>query len=205
MSFFITFEGPDGSGKSTILELVYEELKEEIPLIKTREPGGTYISEKIRDILLDIDHEICPITEALLYAASRSQHVSEKIRPSLEKGITVLCDRYILSSLAYQGMGRELGMEKIQKLNDFATEELEPDLVLFFDIDPITVLKRKKGIEDRLELEKDSFHKRVYEGYLEILEQKKDQENFIRIDASQGIEEVKKDVLSEINKFIKRG
>ena len=203
MSIFITFEGPDGSGKSTILDLVFEELRDEYSVIKTREPGGTFISEKIRDILLDIDHEICPITEALLYAASRSQHVSEKIRPALKKGEMVLCDRYILSSLAYQGAGRELGIENIQKLNDFATENLEPDLVLFFNIDPLTVLERKKGIEDRLELETDSFHEKVYQGYLEILDEKKEKENFIIIDATQSIEKVKNDVLCEINKFLK--
>ena len=131
MSAFITFEGPDGSGKSTICNLVYEELlKNNIRTIKTREPGGTRISEKIREIILDKDlKEMDMRTEALLYSASRAQHTYEKIIPALEDGTTVLCERYVLSSLAYQGHARGQKLEDIRAINDFATGGKKPDIV----------------------------------------------------------------------------
>lgn len=205
---FITFEGPDGSGKSTILNLVYDELiKKNYNIVKTREPGGTSISEKLRDIILDKENcELTYRTEALLYAASRAQHVEEFILPNLENGVNVISDRYVLSSLAYQGYGRGLGFEEIYKLNDFATNSLNPDLTLFFTVDPITTLKRKSGLEeaDRLELERESFHTKVYEGYMDILRRYQNKDNFVEIDATKSIEEVYKNCLSVIEERLGR-
>ncbi|MDO5716106.1 MAG: dTMP kinase, partial [Tissierellia bacterium] len=152
MALFITFEGPDGSGKTTILNMIAKELQSRFKIYTTREPGGTEVSEKIREILLDPSCHMGAKTEALLYAASRAEHVEKIIRPKLQSGTHVLCDRYVLSSLAYQGAGRELGIPIIKELNDFATDQLEPDLTLFFDVDPLTVLERKNNDRDRLEL-----------------------------------------------------
>ncbi len=205
---FITFEGPDGSGKSTILNLVYDELvKRNHNIVKTREPGGTNISEKLRDIILDKENcELTYRTEALLYAASRAQHVEEFIMPNLKNGVNVISDRYVLSSLAYQGYGRGLGFDKVYEINDFATNSLNPDLTLFFIVDPLTTLKRKSGSEDadRLELEKESFHSRVYEGYMDILKRYKDKDNFVEIDATKSIEEVYQNCLSVIEERLRR-
>lgn len=200
---FITFEGPDGSGKSTILNLVWEDLKKRgIDILKTREPGGPEISEKIRDLLLDPENrDLSPRTEALLYAAARAQHVDQWIRPALGKGSIVLSDRFILSSIAYQGYGRGLGSEEIKKINDFAIQEIQPDLVLFFDIDPLLSIKRKReNFEpDRLEQEMDSFHQKVFDGYQKILQQYEKDDTFIRIDASGTVEEVFERVMKILN------
>src|SRR5699024_11009411 len=138
---FITLEGPDGSGKSTISRNIANYLSEEnIDFITTREPGGTKIGEDIRDIILDSNNKkMCPETEALLYAASRGQHVQEKILPSLNKGKVILCERYLFSSLAYQGVGRNLGIEEVKKINDFAIKNVYPDLVNCLDVDKIEV------------------------------------------------------------------
>ncbi len=142
---FITLEGPDGSGKSTIMKMVADHLrKKNLDILWTREPGGTPIGERIRDIILDDNNQDMAFeTEALLYAASRGQHVHEKILPALEKGQIVLCERFILSSLAYQGVGRGLGIERVKAINDFAIKGLRPDLTLFFHVDPATTLQRK--------------------------------------------------------------
>ena len=132
---FITFEGPDGSGKSTISNLVYENLKDKYEIVKTREPGGTEISEKIRDLILDVNNSsMTDRTEALLYAASRAQHVEEKIIPAINSGKVVICERFVLSSIAYQGYGRGLGEKDIRMINDFATSGLKPDLTFLFDM-----------------------------------------------------------------------
>lgn len=205
---FITFEGPDGSGKSTILNLVYNELiKKNYNIVKTREPGGTNISEKLRDIILDKENsELTYRTEALLYAASRAQHVEEFILPNLKNGVHVISDRFVLSSLAYQGYGRGLGFDEVYKINDFATNSLNPDLTLFFTVDPLTTLKRKSdSVEaDRLELERESFHSRVYEGYMDILRRYHDKDNFVEIDATKSIEEVYQNCLSVIEERLRR-
>src|SRR5699024_9401027 len=170
---FITLEGPDGSGKSTISRNIANYLSEEnIDFITTREPGGTSIGEDIRRIILDSNNKkMCPETEALLYAASRGQHVHEKILPALKNGKVVLCERYLFSSLAYQGVGRNLGIKEIKMINDFAINNLYPDLILFLDVDPTEVLKRKthRNGGDRLEREGDNFHKKVYKGYKKLI------------------------------------
>ena len=166
---FIVLEGPDGSGKSTMAKKIgeyYEGKGREIEF--TREPGGTDISEKIRELILDKKNtEMDYKTEALLYAASRAQLISEKIIPWLRDGKIVISERFVYSSLVYQGIGRGLGIEKIKEINGFATGMLKPDIVLLLDINPEKGLKRKLNIDggDRLENEDVSFHRQVYEGY----------------------------------------
>ena len=171
---FITLEGSDGCGKSTITKLLTNYLKGEgYNIVTTREPGGTKISEMIRDIILDSKNtKMSSITEALLYAASRAQHVEEIIIPALKEGKIIICERFIDSSLVYQGIGRNLGINKIKEINDFATQNIEPDLTLFFDISPKQAINRRKNRreKDRLERESVKFHKDVYEGYLKIID-----------------------------------
>lgn len=201
---FITLEGPDGSGKSTMLKLIEEYLKDnKIDYITSREPGGTKIGEDIRKIILDVDNKnMSNETEALLYAASRAQHVSEKILPAIEEGKLVLCDRFLLSSLAYQGVGRDLGIEEVKLINDFGTKGLVPDLILFFHVDPeVTLMRKTKNLGgDRLEQEGVNFHNKVYNGYMELLD--KYPENIELIDATKPIDEVLEQALSKIQKII---
>lgn len=198
---FITFEGPDGSGKSTIIQKVYDYLIENnYDVIKTREPGGSPIAEKIRNLILDTENiKMGYRTEALLYAASRAQHVEETILPALNENKIVLCDRFLISSLAYQGVGRGLGIKNVRNINDFAINGVFPDFVLFFNVDPITTLKRKSSLDtaDRLEKEGNNFHERVYNGYKEILNSEK---NIEIIDATQSVE----DVFSQCIEVLKR-
>lgn len=188
MSAFITFEGPDGSGKSTICNLVFEELlKNKVKVIKTREPGGTRISEKIREIILDKDlSEMDMRTEALLYSASRAQHTYEKIIPALEEGTTVLCERYVLSSLAYQGYARGQNLEDILSINNFATGRIKPDIVFVFRSRGETLNRKDESSYDRLEREPDEFHKKVRDYYNNL----EKEDNYYFIDVSKSIEEV---------------
>ncbi len=188
MSAFITFEGPDGSGKSTIANLVYEEiLKKNKKVLKTREPGGTRISEKIRELILDKDlEEMDKRTEALLYSAARAQHTYEKIVPALRDSYIVLCERYVLSSLAYQGFARGQDLEDIMAINNFATGNIKPDIVFIFRTDKKTLLRKDKNSYDRLERESDEFHKKVREYYNNL----EKEDNFYFIDVSKSIEEV---------------
>lgn len=192
---FITFEGPEGSGKTSVIKEVYEALKRQgHDVIVTREPGGVAISERIRSLLLDYNDEVMDArTEALLFAASRRQHVIEIIKPALEAGKIVLCDRYIDSSLAYQGVARDLGIEEVYSLNLFAIETYIPDLTLFIDISPETGLKRVKKNQramDRLDLETLEFHQKVYEGYQTLMEL--EPERIKRIDGNTTIEAISK-------------
>lgn len=203
-SKFIVFEGPDGSGKSTILKKVKESLvKDGYEIYDFREPGGTQISEKIRALILDnSNEEMTPRCEALLYAASRAQLLEEKIKPLLDKGAIVLCDRFVLSSLMYQGIGRNLGINQVKEINDFAIGEIRPDLTIFFNIDYKTAIdrKRKNFESDRLENEEDSFHKRIFDGYIYLAQKYKDQ--IVTIDATQSIDQVSEDCLSIIKNFL---
>lgn len=200
---FIAFEGSDGSGKSTVLEKVKEYLDENnISYIITREPGGTKIGEQIRDILMNNENtEMDDKTEALLFAAARAQSVEEKLKKELETRDLVISDRYVLSSLAYQGFARGLGVDGVRSINEFATSSLKPDYTFFLDVDPITVLERKKSqVEaDRLEEESNNFHQKVYDGYQELL---KDEQNVILIDASQTVEEVVEETINNIKKIL---
>ena len=193
--YLITFEGQEGESKNTVINELIKQLPKEIQekTIITREPGGSKISENIRTIILDpANKEMDDRTEALLYAAQRSQHVSEVIRPALEAGKIVLSDRFIDSSLAYQGVGRNLGVEAVKQINDFGTGGLEPDLTIFLDLDPATGLarieKERAGQEDRLEQEKLAFHQKVYAGYTDLLKRYPDR--IKKVDANLPIKEV---------------
>ncbi|MCM3398032.1 dTMP kinase [Oceanobacillus profundus] len=206
-AFFITFEGGEGAGKTTILQAIASRLTDlGYDVITTREPGGINISEKIRDIIHDPDHtEMEERTEALLYAAARRQHLVEKVLPALEQGKVVLCDRFIDSSLAYQGYARGLGIDEVFSINQFVIGDCMPDLTLFFDITPKKGLERIAANKDRernrLDLENLKFHEMVYEGY-QILKDKFP--NRIQtIDADQSIDIVEQAVLDRIISFIK--
>lgn len=183
---FLTFEGVDGSGKSTQMRFAGEYLEEKgYSPVLTREPGGTKIAEKIRDILLDIENgEMIDRAEALLYAAARAQHVEQVIRPAVESGKIVLCDRYIDSSLAYQGIGRGLGTDEIMNINRFAMAGMMPDKTFFLDYPPSLAFERmsKKKQHDRLETEDKAFFTQLYEGFGTLCE--KFPERILRIDAS---------------------
>ena len=190
---FITFEGPDGSGKTTVSSVVCERLIQEGYKIKyTREPGGSRIAEDIRKIILDPNNiEMDARTEALLYAAGRRQHLVDKVLPALNEGITIISDRFIDSSLAYQGWGREIGIEEVYSINQFAVENNMPYKTLFLNVDVEEGIKRiQKGREflDRLDQETLDFHYRVYEGYKKVIEKYKDR--MIIIDANRKVEEV---------------
>lgn len=205
---FITIEGTDGSGKSTQIELLKKYLAEQnFKVIFLREPGGTKIGEKIREIILDIENKEMDYTaEALLYAASRAQLVNEKIIPELENGNIVLCDRFVDSSIVYQGIARDLGKKTIKKINEIATCGLEPDITFFLKISPKEAIKRKKEQKelDRLEAEEKYFYNKVYNGYLEIA--KEEPERIKIIDASKSVEEVHNSIIKEIERlFIKGG
>lgn len=175
---FITIEGPDGAGKTSVINELYPRLQliAKKGIVKTREPGGAKIAEKIRQIILDPkNEEMDERTEALLYAASRRQHLVEVILPALEAGKIVICDRFVDSSLAYQGAGRRIGMPEIRKINDFAIEGIKPEFTLYLDVDSDTGLKRienqRKGPADRLETESLEFHQRVRHAYLKLAEE----------------------------------
>lgn len=196
---FIVLEGPDGSGKSTIAKKIGDYYSSRGRKIEfTREPGGTKISEKLRDIILDNNNkEMDYRTEALLYAASRAQLVSEKIKPWLNESKIVISERYVYSSLVYQGLGRGLGIEEVKKINDFAIAEVKPDMVLFLDINPEKGLKRKLNIGgDRLENEDLSFHWKVYEGYKKLAGCFPE---IITIDAERTVDEIFGDIKKIIN------
>ncbi|HKM10114.1 MAG: dTMP kinase [Bacilli bacterium] len=199
---FITLEGPEGSGKTTAVEFAVNKLLEMgYEIVRTREPGGTIISEQIRNVILDKANTAMDArTEALLYAASRRQHLVEKIWPALKAGKIVICDRYLDSSLAYQGGARELGIEEVLKVNLFATENTWPDLTLLFDIDPIIGLSRISSNNqrevNRLDLEKLDFHKKVRATFLKLAKQYP--ERYAIIDASKSREEVANATLDAI-------
>lgn len=177
---FVTFEGTEGSGKTSIIAQIETYFKSKgYPVLVTREPGGIRISEKIRDILLDKAHtEMDPRTEALLFAASRRQHLVEKIIPALNEGMLVLCDRFVDSSLVYQGIARGLGVDEVFAINKFAIEDIMPDLTIFIDVTPEVGLARvfrNKGREvNRLDLEKREFHHRIYDGYQRLMREHPD-------------------------------
>ncbi|AYV68775.1 dTMP kinase [Niallia circulans] len=204
---FITLEGPEGAGKTTVIDMLLNYYQEkELQIIKTREPGGIPISEKIRNIILDPKHiEMDARTEALLYAAARRQHLVEKVVPALNGGAIVLCDRFIDSSLAYQGYARGIDMDEIWKINQFAIGDIMPELTIYFDLDPRVGLARINNTSDReinrLDLETIEFHERVQEGYSKVIE--KFPERIIKVDASKPLEQVLEDTVDIINRFLK--
>ena len=200
---FITIEGPDGSGKSTQIAYLKEFFEEKgIDCIFTREPGGTAIGEKLREIILDRENsEMCAMSEALLYAASRAQHVEELIKPALSKGRIVVCDRFIDSSIAYQGFGRKLG-DSVRIINEQAVGSCMPDVTFLMKLAPeIGKSRISKDVQDRLEQEKIDFHRRVYEGYQELAGIYP--ERFVQIDAGREKEAVRKEIRSHIEKILK--
>ena len=200
----ISFEGPEGAGKSSILEAILPLLEEKgIPYITTREPGGVDIAEKIRQVILDPDHTSMDAkTELLLYIASRRQHLVERVLPALAAGKVVLMDRFIDSSVAYQGYGRGLSVEDIEWLNQFATDGLKPDLTLYFDLDVeeglARIARNQEREVNRLDLEGLELHYKVRKGYLALAE--KESERIVKIDASQSFEAVLADVLTILEK-----
>lgn len=203
---FITIEGPEGAGKTTVLERVVKELRKQgYPVVQTREPGGIAIAEQIRSVILNKDNTLMDArTEALLYAAARRQHLIEKVVPALQEGSIVLCDRFVDSSLAYQGHARGLGMDEVASINAFAIDGLMPQLTLLFDVRPevgLARIHRHDGREvNRLDLEDLSFHQKVREGYLKLAQS--DKERIIVIDAEQHQENVYEEVLAQIVKVL---
>jgi dTMP kinase len=203
---FITIEGPEGAGKTTIIDMLASNLaKEGYQVLQTREPGGIEIAEQIRSVILDKNNtKMDPRTEALLYAAARRQHLAEKVKPAMDKGYIILCDRFIDSSLAYQGYARGLGIDEVYSINSFAIEGMMPELTLYFDIEPEAGLDRinqHKGREvNRLDLEKLDFHHKVREGYLKLMELYP--ERIFKIDASGTLEEVYQQAESKLKEII---
>lgn len=205
---FITLEGGEGSGKSTAIKTIVPRLKElGYDVILTREPGGTPIAEEIRNVILDKKNvAMDPMTEALLYAASRRQHIVEKIIPALKEGKIVVCDRFLDSSLAYQGGARGLGIDKVYELNQYATNGLLPDLTIFFELKPEDGLKRIEANSsrevNRLDVEKMSFHKKVYDSFEALVNRFPDR--IVRIDASLDPKTVAEEAYEEIMKRMKK-
>ena len=190
---FITIEGPDGSGKTTVTTILKERLEKlGYDIVHTREPGGIEIAEQIRNIILDVNNTAMDgKTEALLYAASRRQHLVERVYPAIKEGKIVLCERFIDSSLAYQGYGRNLGFEEILNLNLFATDKTFPDLTIYLDVDEQVGLDRinaNRTNKDRLDQESIDFHHRVVQGYKRVLDEFKDR--IVVVDASKQLDEV---------------
>lgn len=206
--FLISFEGPDGAGKTTVLEKILPLLRSSLTqdIIATREPGGVAIAEKIRHVILDVTHtNMDPKTELLLYMAARRQHLIEKILPSLSNGAIVLVDRFIDSSVAYQGYGRGLEIADIDWLNAYATDNRQPDLTLYFDVASEIGLKRiaqnKNREVNRLDLEQLDMHQKVRQGYLEL--SRKNPHRVVTIDASQDLELVVEETLRIIQERFK--
>lgn len=200
---FITFEGGECSGKTTIINTVCKTLESKgIKYISTREPGGIDIAEQIRSIILDVKNTaMTEETEALLYAASRMQHLKERVIPAINDGTVVICDRFLDSSLAYQGHARGLGMEAILRINHFALDYL-PDLTIFIDVKPEVALKRlsNRDKSDRLDLESIKFHQDVYDGYLKVAEMYPDR--VIKVDGNRELEIVVQDCVNKVIEFI---
>jgi dTMP kinase len=214
--FFITFEGPDGSGKTTQIHRLAEELEHRhLPYLLTREPGGTKIGDKIRTIILNPDHsELADKTEILLYAASRSQHVTEKIVPAVEEGKIVLCDRFVDASIAYQGYGLGESIDTVKQINDFATNGLIPDRTYLIDVSPETGRSRMKhrsgepeeGVTraaddlDRIEMRALAYHQRVREGFHAIYAEHKSR--ICLIDGEQDHEHVFHDIIDDFFRLL---
>ena len=207
MSLFVTIEGPEGSGKTTIGKKIVEQLiNDGYEVIYTREPGGIEIAEQIRNVILDVNNtNMDPRTEALLYAASRRQHLIERIIPAIKDNKIIICDRFVDSSLAYQGHARHLGIDNVYEINKFAIDTLMPDITLLFDIDPKVGLDRinanKLREVNRLDLEQLEFHTLVREGFLII--QNREPERVKKVNADQAIEKVFNDAYSLIKEAIK--
>ncbi len=200
--FFLSMEGPDGCGKTTQANLLEQSLRQlGFDLVRTREPGGCPISEKIRQIILDTENaEMCGTCEALLYAASRAQHVHQVIRPAVEAGKVVLSDRFVDSSVAYQGGGRAMGVDMIRQINEPAVDGMLPDATVYLAIDHTTAMNRRLSASrpDRLEMESGAFHGRVQAAYEELID--RDRQRFIVVSGDQPVEEIARQVLRQVLK-----
>lgn len=201
---FITFEGLDGTGKTTAMNIVVKRLENRLAqykIVATREPGGAQIAEKIRNLILDNSaNTMDGKTEALLYAAARREHFVNVIKPALETGNIVLCDRYVDSSLAYQGQGRHLGMDKVADINKFATDGLKPDVTFYFDLAPeegLNRIKKHRSNEiNRLDEEDLTFYNEVQKGYEKLISD--DPQRFVRIDATQSANNIADEIISKL-------
>jgi dTMP kinase len=208
MSLFITFEGPDGSGKTTQIHMLKLALLDAgKPVLATREPGGTRLGNAIRNLLLDIDHtEMAARTETLLFNAARAQLVDEVIRPALAAGQVVLCDRYADSTLAYQGYGHAQSLADLQMLIDYATAGLTPDLTIYLDIEPEDGLRRKQSAEtpewNRLDAKKVAFHHKVRNGYLQLAAQ--EPHRWFVINAMQPVEQIHREIVSVVENRLQK-
>ncbi len=201
----ITMEGPDGSGKTMQMDLLEAALREQgYSVIRSREPGGTPIGEAIRNVILNPEYtEMDSMTEAMLYAASRAQHVAEKIKPAIAEGYIVLLDRFLDSSLVYQGIGRGMTIETIEAINRFATGGLQPDATIMVYIDYEEGLRRKKqqnGSLDRMEAQQDNFHRRVNEGYLQLA--RRYPERIQLIDGARDPQTIHQDILKRVHELV---
>lgn len=224
MSLFITFEGPEGSGKTTQMQLLADYLKERgYSVLTTREPGGTSIGEQIREVLLSPENrEMSSLTEVLLYSASRAQHVEQVIRPHLEDGYIVLCDRYADSTLAYQGYGHNLDLATVRTITEFATNGLKPDLTFYLDLPVEVGLRRRLGLRegqslsearvqlplfekwDRFDTKELEFHRRVRVGYQELAAA--EPERWLVIDATCPVKEIRRIIRGKVeDKLAERG
>ena len=205
--FFLSMEGPDGCGKTTQANLLEQSLRQlGFDLVRTREPGGCPISEKIRQIILDTENaEMCGTCEALLYAASRAQHVHQVIRPAVEAGKVVLSDRFVDSSVAYQGGGRAMGVDMIRQINEPAVDGMLPDATVYLAIDHTTAMNRRLSASrpDRLELESSAFHGRVQAAYEELIE--RNRQRFIVVSGDQPVEEIARQVLQQVLQRLEPG
>ena len=205
-NLFVTFEGGEGAGKTSVLKAIGERLQDkQINALLTREPGGIEIAEKIRSIILDPKHmDMHERTEALLYAAARAQHFYEKIIPALKQGQHVLCDRFIDSSLAYQGYAREIGVDDVLAINQFAIGQRLPDVTIYFDLAPEKGLARIQATRsneiNRLDIEGIAFHQKVYDGYQEAM--KRYPSRFRVVNADQSLEQVIEDVWGILNPIL---
>lgn len=206
MGIFITMEGPDGAGKSTQIDLLRGYLLERgYDIIVCREPGGTVISEAIREVILNKDYKnMGHMTELLLYAAARAQLVEEVIQPALEEGKVVICDRFIESSAVYQGIARGMGIDLVYEINQFAVGSTMPDITILLDIDAETGIGRKKQQAelDRMESEKLEFHKKVVEGYRLLAE--RDKNRMVKIDGRNSIHEIHRQIKGAVNNTLLR-
>jgi dTMP kinase len=212
MSLFITFEGPDGSGKTTQIELLAEHLRSlEYDVLVTREPGGTHVGDQIRDVVHWIENtDMTPETEFLLYSASRAQLVRRVLQPHLARGGIVLCDRFSDSSMAYQGYGRELDLNVVRVITQFATGGLMPDLTIYLDLPVEVGIERKQlahsaqaGEWNRLDQENLDFHQRVHQGYLKMAQA--DPERWLVIDATQSVEDMQAAIQARLQTLLSTG
>lgn len=203
---FITFEGLDFSGKSTQAKMLHEYLKsKKISSVLLREPGGTTISEKVREIILDREHiEMTPLTEFMLFSASRSQLVSQVIKPHLKKGFVVICDRYYDSSTAYQSYGGKMELKQVLEVNDIATGGLKPDMTILIDIAPKAAFSRanlRGNAKDRMENKNLAYYNKVYKGFKDIANRNK--KRFVVIKGSLTISEIQNSIIEKVNKKLK--